>query len=122
MPKAGRSKYGAVKTTVDGITFDSKAEAARYVILKQMEKAGLIHRLLLQHRIGLFVATKTAGADLIKIGVYIADFAYCTCATPNKCAGALGVVEDVKGMKTALYRWKKKHVEAQYGIQIIEIR
>jgi hypothetical protein len=31
------------------------------------------------------------------------------------------VVEDVKGFKTELYRWKKKHVEAQYGIEIVEI-
>lgn len=31
------------------------------------------------------------------------------------------VVEDVKGFKTPLYKWKKKHVEAQYGITIREI-
>lgn len=30
-------------------------------------------------------------------------------------------VEDVKGIKTDLYKWKKKCVEAQYGIKIIEI-
>jgi hypothetical protein len=27
----------------------------------------------------------------------------------------------VKGFKTPLYRWKKKHVEAQYGITIREV-
>jgi hypothetical protein len=31
------------------------------------------------------------------------------------------VVEDVKGMRTPMYRWKKKHVEAQYGITITEV-
>ncbi|MBU6390533.1 DUF1064 domain-containing protein, partial [Patescibacteria group bacterium] len=29
-------------------------------------------------------------------------------------------IVDVKGMKTAVYRLKKKLVEAQYGIKIIE--
>ena len=29
--------------------------------------------------------------------------------------------EDVKGFKTPLYRWKKKHVEAQYKITVVEI-
>lgn len=34
------NKYGAKKTEVDGITFNSKAEAARYLKLKQMQQAG----------------------------------------------------------------------------------
>ena len=36
------SKYRAQKTTVDGIAFDSKAEAARYQQLKQDKRAGKI--------------------------------------------------------------------------------
>ena len=32
------------------------------------------------------------------------------------------MTEDVKGFKTPLYRWKKKHVAAQYGIDILETR
>ena len=34
------------------------------------------------------------------------------------------VVEDVKGgeaTKTPLYRWKKKHLKAEYGISIVEV-
>jgi len=34
------NKYGAKKTVVDNITFDSKKEAARYQELKLLEKAG----------------------------------------------------------------------------------
>ena len=34
----GKSKFGAKKTVVDGITFDSKAEAKRYGELKQLER------------------------------------------------------------------------------------
>ena len=53
--------------------------------------------------------------ERVCLGKYIADFRY--------RAGRQGllVVEDVKGFKTPLYRWKKKHVEAQYGITVVEI-
>jgi len=44
---------------------------------------------------------------------YFADFRY--------CRQGESVVEDVKGVKTAVYRLKKKMVEAQYGIKIVEI-
>ena len=37
-----RSKYGAVKTVVDGIAFDSKAEARRYRELWALWRAGEI--------------------------------------------------------------------------------
>ena len=37
-----RSKYGAKKVTVDGITFDSKKEANRWCELRLMERAGVI--------------------------------------------------------------------------------
>ena len=47
-PKA--SKYRAVKTTIDGITFDSKKEAAEYGRLKLLEQAGVISDLELQPR------------------------------------------------------------------------
>ena len=42
------TKYRAIKTVVDGITFDSKKEAKRYSELKIMEKAGIIATLRLQ--------------------------------------------------------------------------
>ena len=54
--------------------------------------------------------------NCFRIGVYRADFKYHDKETMPY------VVEDVKGFATALYRWKKKHVEAQYGIVIREIR
>ena len=43
-----RSKYGARKTIVDGITFDSKKEANRYRELKLLEDAGEIEKLKMQ--------------------------------------------------------------------------
>lgn len=113
-PKPKRSKYGAVKTTVDGVTFDSKAEAARYQELKVLEKAGEIRDLVLQPRYSLHVRAGDAPVSSI-IGEYRGDFRYTT-------SHGASVVEDVKGMKTPLYRWKKKHVEMQYGVTITEIR
>lgn len=108
-----QSKYGAVRTTVDGIVFHSKREAARYAELKLMEKAGEIQGLLLQP---IYPITATCW-DLVTRHIcnYIADFEY------GKPDGEL-VVEDVKGMKTPVYRLKKKLVEALHGITITEVR
>ena len=107
-------KYKAKATTVDGIRFASTKEAARYAELKLLVLAGEIHRLELQTVITLHVQTKT-------IGTYRADFSYCECRRPTQCNQTKWIVEDVKGFKTPLYRWKRKHVMAQYGIEIKEV-
>lgn len=99
------TKYRAVKTVVDNITFDSKREAKRYGELKLLFRANQIHNLEIQHVFPLHV-------DGVKIGSYIADFVY--------FEGDKRVVEDCKGFRTPLYRWKKKHVEAEYKVQIRE--
>ncbi len=106
------SKYKAVKVTVDGHTFDSKKEAARYAELKLLEKAGAIDALVLQPSYALEVNGET-------IGYYFGDFKYGE-PVPGKPGVWHNVIEDVKGVRTPLYRWKKKHFEAQYGIQIRE--
>lgn len=100
-----KNKYRAIKTTVDGITFDSKKEAARYEELKLLEKAGEIMYLTLQPRFDLIV-------NGVKCGFYKADFQYL----------AIGktVVEDVKGVKTPVYNLKKKMIKAIYGFDIFE--
>ena len=106
-----RSKFNAKPTVVDGIRFASQKEAKRYSELKLLEKAGVIYSLQLQPRFDLRVE------DGEVIGRYVADFQY-----NQACfGGSRRVVEDVKGFKTPLYRWKKKHVEAQYNIKIREI-
>ena len=116
------SKYRAIPTVIDGIRFASKREARRYGELKLLERAGKIFRLRLQPRFRLCAwTTKTGdGRNTIQeLGAYVADFAYCStrgCDCPYGCT-----VEDSKGFRTPLYRWKKKHVEAQYGIQVREV-
>ena len=100
-----RSKYHAVKVKADGITFDSKAEYARYLQLRLLEKAGKIRSLLVHFSVDLRVGDT-------KIGVYIADFFY--------QENGASVLEDVKGVRTAVYRLKKKILAAN-GITIREV-
>jgi hypothetical protein len=105
--KGRRSKYGAVRTTIDGITFASKAEARRYRELRLLEQAGEIVLLTVQPKFPLVV-------DGVKVCDYVADFRY---STPN----AEVVVEDVKGVRTPVYRLKAKLMKALYGITIREV-
>lgn len=66
-----RSKYGAVKTVVDGIKFDSKSEAEYYLYLKVNDREHIRQpKYLLQEK---FIAND--GSKIQEIN-YIADFAY----------------------------------------------
>lgn len=97
-----RSKYNAKKVTIDGITFDSKKEAARYQELKLMERAGLIKDLELQPEYELIAAYRRQDGKHIQAIRYRADFRYLDLRTSKR------IVEDVKGMKTQVYLIKKK--------------
>jgi len=101
-----RSKFKNIRTTIGGITFASKKEAARWLFLKELEAAGVIDRLERQIRYPLHV-------NEIRIGTYIPDFRYWVNGEMR--------VEDVKGKLTALYRRSAKHLAAQYGINVIEV-
>ena len=114
---AKRHKYGAKPTVVDGIRFASLAEAKRYGELKLLEKAGEITDLVLQPRFVLTASNARypeVGGRSVEIGSYVADFAY-------RDRDGSYIVEDVKGYRTDLYVWKKKHAEAEHGITITEI-
>lgn len=109
--KSKGRKYGNIPTELDGIRFDSKAEARRYAELKMYQTGGVISNLQRQVRFQLTV-------NNVKCGVYIADFCY------TDTAGSF-VVEDVKGGKatqTPLYRLKKKLMFAIYGYEIKEVQ
>lgn len=112
-----KHKYGAVPTVVDGIRFDSKKEAERWAVLRAEEKLHDIQRLTRQVKFGLHVVDSTGA--IVPIGNYVADFVYERfCPETNTWDE---VVEDVKGVFTAMYRWKKKHFETEYGQEITEI-
>lgn len=107
------SKYGAKKTQVDGITFDSKAEAARYTELKMLERAGQISKLELQPTYELAPSVILGGRKKPALR-YRADFRY---------TDHLGnvIVEDVKGVRTAEYQIKRHLMKFVHGIDITEI-
>lgn len=107
VPLARPSKYHAIKTVVDGITFDSKREAARYGELKLLEKGGYIRNLELQPTFVFAIGGKT-------IFKYISDFRY--------FEGQTRMVEDVKGMQTAVFRLKRKLIEAHFNIKITVVK
>lgn len=107
------SKFHARKTVVDGITFDSKREAKRYGELKLLERAGEIRDLQMQVRYELIPAFDVDGKHYRPTS-YIADFTYVDAKTGKK------VVEDVKGMRTDVYRLKAKMFAHRYGVSILE--
>ena len=109
------SKYNSRKTVIDGITFDSKKEAKRYVELKKKQDEGEITDLRLQVPFEL-VPSFTIEIDAKKRRRrnirYIADFVY--------YENGQKVVEDVKGRKTDIYKLKKKLFEYKYKVSIKE--
>lgn len=107
----GGSKYHARKTTVDGITFDSRKEADRYLVLNGMEEDGLIEGLRRQVRYELVPAFDVDGRHYRPV-YYVADFVY--------VKDGKEVVEDVKGMRTDVYRIKSKLFAKRYGINVKE--
>ena len=109
------SKYKNRKTTVEGITFDSKKEAARFQELRLLERAGEIQDLHCQVSIELVPAQRDAKGKLVERPVkYIADFVYQIYATGER------VVEDVKGYRTDVYKIKRRLMKHLYGIDIKE--
>ena len=99
-------KYGNRKTIVDGIKFDSKAEAERYKELRMMERAGNITDLKCQPKFQLIPTFVKDGKTFRGI-TYIADFCY--------TQDGRTVVEDVKGYKTEVYKLKRKLFEYYYS-------
>lgn len=103
------NKYGNQKTTINGITFDSRKEASRWQELRLLEQAGEIVGLNRQVKIELIPATK-----LYRAVTYVADFVYFDKRQKKT------IYEDVKGMKTDIYKLKKKILYWRHGIEILE--
>lgn len=99
MYKVRQNKYGNIKTVIDKIKFDSKKEAERYLVLKDMLKHKEISNLELQPKFLLQDSFRYMNKTERKI-CYIADFKYIK-------DGQI-IVEDVKGKKTDVYKLKKK--------------
>lgn len=100
-----RNKYGAKKTEVDGIIFDSRKEAARYEQLLSLQKEGKISELKLQPAYKITINDKL----VCKV---ILDFEFLDHAT-----GAY-ITEDVKGRDNAVSKLKRKLVFAAHGVEV----
>lgn len=103
-PKRG-NKYGAKRTLLDGIGFDSKAEASFYADLKIREKAGEVADIERQREYDLMV-------NGVLVARYRADFVFF-----DRRARARRVI-DVKGVATRDFTMKRKLMKACHGIEV----
>ena len=95
---------------LDGLRFDSKAEAGRWVYLQRLQQAGEITDLRRQVRIPLHAPSGAV------VGFYVADFEYLRQGLP--------VTEDVKSAATfelEIFQWKRRHFAAEYGREIVAV-
>lgn len=135
------NKYRNKKVTRNGVTYDSRKEADRHVVLKMLERAGKITNLQRQVKFVLIPAQyepdtigKRGGVKRGKLiereCAYIADFVY---KIPYHrqhrnedghivfADGYDTVVEDTKGFRTKDYIIKRKLMLHVHGIKIKEI-
>lgn len=109
-----RNKYGAEKTEVDGMVFDSKSEAKRYLQLKAMQCAGEISDLKTQVSFDLVPEQNVNGRKERPVR-YLADFSY--------VRDGKTVIEDVKSSptKTKEFVIKRKLVLWLHGVAVQEV-
>lgn len=103
--KNKRHKYGAIKTVIDGIKFDSKAEALYYQLHKHDEGMKMQETFVLQDKFRL------NGKAYIAIK-YKPDFTF------YDEQGNLTKIVDVKGVMTDIFKIKAKLFANRYGMQI----
>lgn len=108
------SKYNAKKTEVDGIKFDSKAEADFYGYLKYLKKSKMISSVERQKRIVILPSYEIEGRKVRAVH-YIADFVI------TYIDGEVEYV-DVKGYETDIFKLKKKMFESMYGTPLRKAR
>ena len=107
-----RSKYGAKKVTIDGITFDSRKEANRWLELSSLERVGKVSNLQRQVKFELLPSQRVNGKVVERAVNYMADFVY--------EENGQKVVEDTKGFKTPEYIIKRKLMLWVHQIQVKE--
>lgn len=105
------SKYNNQKIRVGGEVFDSKREYNRWCELRLLERSGIIRDLQRQVKFRLIDSQKTPERTERPCD-YIADFVYYE-------NGKL-IVEDCKGMRTDVYKIKRKLMLEKYNISIKE--
>lgn len=108
-----KQKYGNQQVEVDGVGFDSKAEARYWRLLQARLKAKEIQSLQRQVVYELAPGVVIGGRKRPPLR-YIADFVW--------EEGGKTIVADVKGVVADVYRVKRHLMKSVYGIDILEIR
>ena len=108
-------KFHNNKVVRDGETFDSVKEYHRWIELCLLEKGGVISDLQRQVKYVLIPSQKEGKKTIERECSYRADFVY----TDNETGET--VVEDVKGMRTEVYKIKRKLMLWVHHIKIIEV-
>ncbi len=111
------NKLHNTKTIVDGIRFDSKKEAKRFLELQQMLANGEISNLELQKPFVLIPPKKRSDGKTERACKYLADFVY--------VKDGKTITEDIKGCKFGatynLFIIKRKLMLFIHGITVIEL-
>lgn len=106
MQNRKKHKYNAKRTEVDGIKFDSQAEANYYSELLILKRTGDVVDIKLQPRFLLQEPFVKNGVKIPKVE-YVADFLV------TYGDGRQEVI-DVKGYKTPVYKLKRAWFEGKY--------
>jgi len=99
------NKFGAIKTTIQGVTCDSKLEGMHYLYLLSKQRTGHIGHINVHPSWPIMFHGK-------KICNVLLDFKFTDAQT-----GKTRYV-DSKGMDTAISRLKRKLLEAQEGFKV----
>lgn len=124
LPTTPRSKYNNHKVEYDGLVFASKKECKRYQELKLLEREGEI--VGLETQVSYEIIPKCGKS---RAAHYVADFQYVVPVSDCRQWHILNsgvfegklVVEDTKGVRTSVYKLKKKLMLWRHGIEIQEV-
>jgi hypothetical protein len=108
-------KYHNKPTSVGAETYRSKREAKRHQELLLLERAGQAAGVVREVPFVLAPGVHIAGEPRARPALrYFADFVYST-------ADGRMVVEDAKGVQTAVYRLKKHLMKSVHNIDVMEV-
>lgn len=119
LPTAGkmkrRNKFGALKASVNGITFQSVMEAKYYVYLLHKQDEGIIKNIQLQVPFELIPRYRDTDGSIVRSVTYIADFCFETVIDGEKH------IIDVKGTETPEFKIKWKILGWKYPDYVRQI-
>lgn len=107
------NKYKNKKVTIDGVTFDSKAEGAYYQRLKLLKKSGEVLSFEMQKKYVLIDKFKNPKTNkTVRSMTYYPDFVV-------QYANGTTEVIDVKGKQTQVFKIKAKLFMKRYNIPLL---